>query len=104
MVTHALTTTLNPQLAYRMLLEKSCPSWLCQVSKGATRNWERWGSMFEEDGSINSGKMTSFNHYAFGSVADSLDRTVGGISPAESGWKKIRVRPVLGGNQRQSVF
>ncbi|GAB7358337.1 hypothetical protein MBLNU230_g2408t1 [Neophaeotheca triangularis] len=96
-VTHALTTTAQSQLAYRMLLEKTCPSWLYPVSMGATTVWERWDSMLE-DGSINPGKMTSFNHYAFGSVANWLHKTVGGISPAEPGWRKICVRPVPGGN------
>lgn len=96
-VCHALTETYQTQLAYRMLLEKTCPSWLYPVSMGATTIWERWNSMLE-DGSINPGEMTSFNHYALGSVASWLHKTVGGISPAEPGWKTIRVRPVPGGN------
>ena len=45
------------------------PSWLYPVTMGATTVWERWDSMLP-DGSINPGEMTSFNHYAFGSVAD----------------------------------
>jgi len=50
------------------------------------------------NGRINPGQMTSFNHYAYGSVADWLHTTVGGISPHEPGWRVIRVRPVPGGN------
>jgi alpha-L-rhamnosidase len=97
-IAHALTTIGRPQLAYRMLLEKTCPSWLYPVaSMGATTIWERWDSMLP-DGSINPGQMTSFNHYALGAVADWLHSTVGGISPLEPGWRKIRVRPVPGGN------
>ena len=42
--------------------------------------WERWDSMLP-DGSINPGEMTSFNHYAFGAVADWLHRVVLGIAP-----------------------
>ncbi|KAH8658464.1 bacterial alpha-L-rhamnosidase-domain-containing protein [Xylariales sp. PMI_506] len=96
-IAHALTKLCLPQFAYRMLLEKSCPSWLYPVTMGATTTWERWDSMLP-DGSINPGSMTSFNHYALGSVADWLHGTVGGISPAEPGWKTILVRPIPGGN------
>ncbi|CAO2652674.1 Nn.00g009570.m01.CDS01 [Neocucurbitaria sp. VM-36] len=96
-ITHALTTIGKPQLAYRMLLEQTCPSWLYAVSMGATTVWERWDSMLP-NGRINPGQMTSFNHYAYGSVADWLHSTVGGISPLEPGWRVIRIRPIPGGN------
>lgn len=96
-ITHALTKIGKSQLAYRMLLEQTCPSWLYAVSMGATTIWERWDSMLP-DGRINPGQMTSFNHYAYGSVADWLHTTVGGITPHEPGWRVIRVRPVPGGN------
>lgn len=95
----ALAKTCQPQLAYRLLLEQSCPSWLYPVTMGATTVWERWDSMLP-DGSINPGRMTSFNHYALGAVADWLHSSVGGISPLEKGWKGVRVRPVPGGNLR----
>jgi alpha-L-rhamnosidase len=85
------------QIAYRMLLNTRCPSWLYPIVKhGATTMWERWDSMLE-DGSVNPGSMTSFNHYALGSVGAWLHSTVGGISPLEPGWKKIRFAPVPGG-------
>ncbi|KAI8273547.1 hypothetical protein K4K56_002031 [Colletotrichum sp. SAR 10_98] len=97
-ISHALTTIGRPQLAYRMLLETTCPSWMYPVvAMGATTIWERWDSMLP-DGRINPGQMTSFNHYALGAVADWLHGTVGGLSPLEPGWKVIRVRPVPGGN------
>src|SRR5437867_11461966 len=72
------------------------PSWLYPVTMGATTIWERWDSMLP-DGSINPGEMTSFNHYALGAVADWLHRVVGGIAPAEPGYRRIEVRPVPGG-------
>jgi alpha-L-rhamnosidase len=86
------------QLAYRMLLEKECPSWMYPITMGATTQWERWDSMLP-DGSINPGSMTSFNHYALGSVGAWLHSTVGGISPAENGegWKIVRFEPIPGG-------
>jgi alpha-L-rhamnosidase len=37
--------------------------------------------------------MTSFNHYAFGSVADFLHRVVAGLAPAAAGYRRILVRP-----------
>ncbi len=61
-------------------LERSCPSWLYPVTMGATTIWERWDSLLP-DGSVNPGQMTSFNHYAFGAVADWLHRTVAGLAP-----------------------
>lgn len=95
-ITHALTMTHNSPLAYRMLLEKNCPSWMYPISMGATTIWERWDSMLP-DGSINPGEMTSFNHYALGSIVNWLHECVGGISPLEPGWKQIKIRPVPGG-------
>ncbi|KAG7108625.1 Alpha-L-rhamnosidase like protein [Verticillium longisporum] len=96
-IAHALTSIGRPQLAYRMLLETGCPSWMYPVTQGATTIWERWDSMLP-DGRINPGEMTSFNHYALGAVADWLHGSVAGISPLTPGWKTVRVRPVPGGN------
>jgi alpha-L-rhamnosidase len=64
---------------------------------GATTIWERWNSMLP-NGSINPGKMTSFNHYSLGSLCRFLHETVGGLSPLEPGWKKALVRPQPGGS------
>ncbi|KEF55031.1 uncharacterized protein A1O9_08684 [Exophiala aquamarina CBS 119918] len=96
LITHALSNTGNYQLAYKMLLEQACPSWLYPITMGATTIWERWDSMLP-DGSINPGSMTSFNHYALGSVAHWLHKNVGGIGPVTPGWQTIKVRPVPGG-------
>jgi alpha-L-rhamnosidase len=41
--------------------------------------------------------MTSFNHYALGSVADWLHTTVAGIAPLEPGFRRILVAPRPGG-------
>ncbi len=59
---------------------------------GATTIWERWDCMLE-DGSINPGEMTSFNHYALGAIADWLHRSSPG-SP--------RPRPATGSGSRRS--
>ncbi|KAJ5390993.1 uncharacterized protein N7496_002061 [Penicillium cataractarum] len=96
-ILRALTETKNLSLAYRMLLENGCPSWLYPITMGATTIWERWDSMLP-NGSINPGEMTSFNHYALGSVVNWLHETVGGLKPLEAGWKTALVSPQPGGS------
>jgi alpha-L-rhamnosidase len=93
LMTDALTDAGHPDLAYRLLLQTGCPSWLYAVTMGATTVWERWDSMLP-DGSINPGQMTSFNHYALGAVADWLHRRVAGLAPAAPGYRRLLVRPV----------
>ncbi|HJQ44796.1 MAG TPA: glycoside hydrolase family 78 protein [Amycolatopsis sp.] len=93
LITDALVTAGHPDLAYRLLLEKSCPSWLYPVTMGATTIWERWDSMLP-DGTINPGEMTSFNHYALGAVADWMHRSVAGLAPAAPGYRHITVHPL----------
>ena len=93
LMTDALTSTGHVELAYRLLLETGCPSWLYPVTMGATTIWERWDSMLP-DGSINPGEMTSFNHYALGAVADWMHRTIAGLAPAAPGYREIVVRPL----------
>lgn len=96
LILHALEQSGNLDLAYGMLRQEACPSFLYPVTMGATTIWERWDSMLP-DGSINPGSMTSFNHYALGSVANFLHSVVAGISPLEPGWKTFQVRPRPGG-------
>ncbi len=90
----ALTATGHHRAAARLLLQTECPSWLYPVTMGATTIWERWDSMLE-DGSINPGQMTSFNHYALGAVADWLHRCVAGLAPADTAYRRIRVQPCV---------
>ena len=54
-----------------------------------------------EDGSINPGEMTSFNHYALGAVADWMHRTIGGIAPAAPGYQQLRFAPRPGAGLTQ---
>ena len=62
---------------------------------GATTVWERWDSM-RPDGTLNTGNMTSFNHYALGAVVDWLYQVVAGIQPAEPGYTAVRFAPAPG--------
>ena len=95
-ITDALSRTGHTDAAYRLLLQRECPSWLYPVTMGATTIWERWDSMLP-DGSINPGEMTSFNHYALGAVADWMHRVVGGIAPLDPGYRRILIAPQPGG-------
>lgn len=83
---------------YRILLQTKVPSWLYQVDMGATTIWERWDSMLPNR-QLNPGEMTSFNHYAYGSVAQFLHETVGGLAPDKDnpGYKTVVVAPIPGG-------
>jgi alpha-L-rhamnosidase len=94
LITDALTLTGHLDVATRLLTQTENPSWLYPVTMGATTIWERWDSMLE-DGSINPGQMTSFNHYALGAVADWLHRSVAGLAPAEPGYRVIEIAPQL---------
>jgi alpha-L-rhamnosidase len=95
-VLHALSDTGHTDTAYRLITQQQCPSWLYQVSMGATTIWERWDAMLP-DGTVNPGEMTSFNHYAFGSVADWMHCVIAGISPLTAGYTRILFAPQPGG-------
>jgi alpha-L-rhamnosidase len=95
-VADALTRTGHLADAYQLLLQASPPSWLYEVEMGATTIWERWDAMLP-NGDINPSGMTSFNHYAFGAVADWMHRVIGGIAPLEPGYERVLVAPQPGG-------
>ncbi len=96
LICDALTSAGAIDDAYQLLLQKDCPSWLYPVTMGATTIWERWDSLLP-DGSVNPGEMTSFNHYAFGAVADWMHRVLGGLAPGAPGYRVINVAPQPGG-------
>jgi len=92
LITDALTRTGHDDTAMRLLTQTENPSWLYPVTMGATTIWERWDSMLE-DGTINPGEMTSFNHYALGAVADWLHRRLAGLAPGEAGYRRLLIAP-----------
>ena len=96
LICDALVTAGALDDAYQLLLQEQCPSWLYPVTMDATTIWERWDSMLP-DGSINPDGMTSFNHYAFGAVADFMHRVIGGLAPAAPGYRTLAVAPRPGG-------
>ena len=91
----ALSQAGRDEVAYKLLLTDTYPSWLFPVKNGATTMWERWNGWTPEKGFGNIG-MNSFNHYAFGAVGEYLYGYVGGIQPTSPGYKTIKIRPVLG--------
>lgn len=46
------------------------------------------------DGSFWSRDMNSYNHYAYGSVVDWVFEKAAGISPAQAGYRKVRIAPI----------
>jgi len=65
-----LTKSGHGKLAYKLLLNTEYPSWGYLVGHGATTMWERWnGDQMKDDPSMNS-----YNHYAYGAVADWIYR------------------------------
>jgi len=91
-VAGALSATGHDNEAYRLVLEEEPPSWMYAVNMGATTIWERWDSMLP-DGTINPDRMTSFNHYALGSIAQWMHQVVGGIELLEPGYSRVRIAP-----------
>ena len=108
LVLPALTATGHIDEAYLALLCRDIPSWLYQVTRGATTVWERWDAI-RPDGSIHPGKMASqsgmdddgeghmlsFNHYAYGAVIDWVYRHVAGIATviAAPGYRQVVFAP-----------
>jgi alpha-L-rhamnosidase len=78
-------------VAYRLLLNETYPSWGYMLSKGATTWWERW------NGDTGDPAMNSYNHYAFGSVIAWVYRYAAGIDtlPNSPGFKEIVIHPHL---------
>jgi alpha-L-rhamnosidase len=91
-----LSHVLPVDVAYDLLMQKTFPSWLYPVTKGATTVWERWDGWTDDKGFQDAG-MNSFNHYAYGAVGSWMYQTVAGIDIEEPGYKKIRIHPRPGG-------
>lgn len=94
---HVLTENGLNDAAYTLLFQKDYPSWLYQITKGATTIWEHWDGI-KEDGTFWSDDMNSFNHYAYGAIGDWLYRKVAGLELNEEvpGFKKFTIKPYVG--------
>lgn len=92
---HALSDNGYAETAYDLLLRREYPSWLYPISKGATTVWEHWDGI-KPDGTMWSTDMNSFNHYAYGAVADWMYGAAAGINsdPDRPGFEHIIFHPV----------
>ncbi|MGW0705644.1 family 78 glycoside hydrolase catalytic domain [Streptomyces sp. NPDC002643] len=84
----------HADLAFTLLLQRTAPSWLGMLDRGATTVWEDWEGV-RDDGAVSS----SLNHYSKGAVAHFLHTHVLGLrqAPGSAAWREILVEPVLGG-------
>ena len=91
---HVLGTTGHMGTAFQLLMQRTYPSWLYPITRGATTMWERWDGI-RPDSSFEDPGMNSFNHYAFGAVGDWMYQNVGGIDvdPAAPGYRRSRIAP-----------
>ena len=82
------------ETAYQLLLQRNNPSWLYSVDQGATTIWERWNSYTKENG-FGDVSMNSFNHYAYGVVAEWMYGYMAGImyDIENPGFKHIILQP-----------
>ena len=91
---HALSAHGYTELAYDLLLRREYPSWLYPVTKGATTIWEHWDGQME-NGDFWSSDMNSFNHYAYGAVADWVYTVAAGTQTIEEkpGYAAVCIAP-----------
>jgi len=86
---YTLDENQQSDLAFKLLLTDTYPSWGYMVKKGATTWWERW------NGDTGDPSMNSYNHYAFGSVMAWVYRRAAGIDTdaAGAGFHHIVIHP-----------
>jgi alpha-L-rhamnosidase len=91
---HVLTRFGFNNVAYRLLLQDTYPSWLYPVKMGATTIWERWDGI-RPDKSFEAASMNSFNHYSYGAIGDWMYRVMAGLDTYDDkpGYKHIRIMP-----------
>ncbi|MHA2050397.1 MAG: family 78 glycoside hydrolase catalytic domain [Promethearchaeota archaeon] len=83
-----LTDNGYPEIAYRMITQKSFPGFGYMIREGATTLWERWEK-------LESGGMNSHNHIMLGSVDTWFYKTLVGIISLKAGWKYVRIKPYV---------
>ena len=95
---HVLTRFGFTDVAYKLLLQDTYPSWLYPVKMGATTIWERWDGQ-KPDSTFQTPGMNSFNHYAYGAIGDWMYRKMIGIDTYEDGvgYQHIKIMPHMGG-------
>ena len=97
-----LTKSGHAKLAYSVLLNTAYPSWGYLVEHGATTMWERWnGDQMKDDPSMNS-----YNHYAYGAVADWIYRYAAGVDATslDAGFHTVVLHPVFDARMGSVAF
>jgi len=79
-------------IAYKLLLNNQPRTFLNQVEAGATTTWETWTG-YDETGRAKG----SHNHVATGACTRWLQEGIIGITPLSPGYRKIKIRPLVGG-------
>ena len=79
-------------VAYRLLLNDTFPSWGFSIKHGATSIWERWDGWTPEKGFQDPG-MNLFAHYSFGAVYQWMVENIGGIRSGGDAYQRIIVAP-----------
>ncbi|WP_285318646.1 alpha-L-rhamnosidase [Pseudarthrobacter sp. lyk4-40-TYG-27] len=77
-------------LAYKLLMQDTEPSWLAMVDRCATTVWELWNGI-DAAGTAHQ----SLNHYSKGAVVTFLHRYTAGLrqAPGSAGWERIIIEP-----------
>jgi alpha-L-rhamnosidase len=95
---HVLTRFGYTDLAYKLLLQDTYPSWLYPVKMGATTIWERWDGI-KPDSTFQTPSMNSLNHYSYGAIGDWMYRVMAGLDTYDDGvgYKHSMIKPHIGG-------
>ncbi len=72
----------HTDVLYRVATQTETPSWGFQISQGATSLWEQWDS-------------GSQNHPYLNSIGTWFYQGLGGITPAEPGYRSVLIRPYI---------
>ncbi|MCH2175965.1 MAG: glycoside hydrolase family 78 protein [Lentisphaeria bacterium] len=84
------------ETAYKLLENKTFPSWGYSVVNGATSIWERWNGWTIEGGPGDV-HMNSYSHYAYGAVVEWMFDTIAGIDHGTCGFQNFKLQPIPGG-------
>jgi alpha-L-rhamnosidase len=93
-----LAESRRQDLAYRMVMQPTCPSYGFMVDSGATAMWERFDGWHPKLG-FHPEAMNGFNHLGMNSVFEWIFGYVAGIRPdwRDPAYKHFTVAPLLGG-------
>jgi alpha-L-rhamnosidase len=84
----------HQDLAYRMVMQPTCPSFGFMVDNGATAMWERYDGWHPVLG-FNPSPMNAFNHLGMNAIFEWIFGSVGGIrpDPEQPGYKHFFISP-----------